>query len=58
LPFNRVPFYAKFLIHGGENIYSMFDNIRNETNFERIEPPLFENEIMNEEKIIISWILM
>jgi hypothetical protein len=47
-PHSRIPFYANYIIKGGEKFYEMYDNILNGNYFEPIEPPHFENTIMDE----------
>jgi hypothetical protein len=48
-PHSRIPFYADYIIKGGDKFYEMYENILTGNYFRPTEPPHFEDNIMDEQ---------
>jgi hypothetical protein len=54
-PCSRVPFYADYIIRGGDRFYEMYENILNGNYFKPIEPPRFNDDIIDEHEEMLDF---
>jgi hypothetical protein len=46
-PFSRIPFYANYIIKSDDKFCEMYDNVFNGNYFKPVEPPHFEDNIID-----------